>query len=269
VFSPYYAWAGRAEPENHVAVNVCLYGPGVRRWAMTERGRSALARDAASFAVGPSSMHWDGASLVLDLAEMTAPVPRRVEGRIRLFPEGLATRVFSLDPAARHHWMPIAPSARVEVEFRHPNLRFSGHGYFDTNDGAEPIAAGFKFWTWSRASLAEGTAVLYDMEHADGGRGGIAVTYDRNGEAHDFEPPPRVRLPRTAWQIRRETQADPGHPVRVRRTLENTPFYARSEIETRLLGQTTVAMHESLVASRVDTAMLRMMLPFKMPRRLF
>ena len=26
VFSPYYHWSGRAEPENHVAINVALYG---------------------------------------------------------------------------------------------------------------------------------------------------------------------------------------------------------------------------------------------------
>ena len=43
VFSPYYAWArrkGDAGPENHVAVNVALYGKGGKRWSMTERGRS-------------------------------------------------------------------------------------------------------------------------------------------------------------------------------------------------------------------------------------
>ncbi|MFN5903357.1 MAG: aminoacyl-tRNA hydrolase [Novosphingobium sp.] len=43
VFSPYYAWAhgrGNGDPDDHCSLNVCLYGPGARRWTMTERGRS-------------------------------------------------------------------------------------------------------------------------------------------------------------------------------------------------------------------------------------
>ncbi len=49
VFSPYYAWArrhGPADPANHCALNVALYGPRGKRWCMTERGagRSAAAR---------------------------------------------------------------------------------------------------------------------------------------------------------------------------------------------------------------------------------
>lgn len=267
VFSPYYAWAGRADPENHVAVNVALYGRGVRRWTMTERGRTALVRDATTLAIGPSRLHWDGNALTLDLAEISAPLPRRVTGRIRLVPEGLATRVVTLDSAARHHWMPIAPSARVEVDFRDPDLRFSGHGYFDTNGGSEPLSAGFQSWTWSRAAVAQGSAVLYDTVETSGARRSIAIAYDRNGTDADFAPPPRVSLPGTFWRVPRETQCEAGGTARVRRTLEDTPFYARSEIETRLLGQTAIAVHESLAAARVDTTVVRLMLPWKMPRR--
>jgi carotenoid 1,2-hydratase len=39
VFSPYYHWAGRRDPEDHVCINVALYRPGGNRWSMTERGR--------------------------------------------------------------------------------------------------------------------------------------------------------------------------------------------------------------------------------------
>jgi carotenoid 1,2-hydratase len=38
VFSPYYAWArgrGRANPNNHCALNVAIYSKGQSRWAMT------------------------------------------------------------------------------------------------------------------------------------------------------------------------------------------------------------------------------------------
>jgi carotenoid 1,2-hydratase len=246
---------------------VALYGEGVRRWTMTERGRSALSRDAGSLCIGPSALRWDGSALVLDLAEVCAPIPRRVQGRIKVMPEGLSTRAFALDAAGRHHWMPIAPVARIEADFRHPGLRFTGHGYWDTNSGAEPLSAGFRAWTWSRAALADGTVVLYDTIEASGARRSLAVSYDRTGEAHEFEPPPRVSLPTSFWRVPRETQADAGHPVRIRRTLEDTPFYTRTELETHLLGQPAVAVHESLAASRVDTTLVRLMLPWRMPRR--
>jgi len=35
VFSPWYHWAGRREPENHVAINVALYSRRGNRWSMT------------------------------------------------------------------------------------------------------------------------------------------------------------------------------------------------------------------------------------------
>ncbi|WP_293867371.1 carotenoid 1,2-hydratase [uncultured Alsobacter sp.] len=250
-----------------MSVNVAIYGRGVRRWTMTERGRQALSRNATALSIGPSSLRWTGDALTLDLDEVSAPLPRRVSGRIRLVPEGLASRVVTLDAAGRHQWMPIAPSARVEAEFRHPDLRFTGHGYFDTNGGSEPLSAGFASWTWSRAAIADGSAVLYDTVEASGARRSIAIAYDRTGQDRDFEPPPRVPLPGTLWQVPRETQCERGGTARIRRTLEDTPFYARSEIQTRLLGQDTVAVHESLAAGRVDTTIVRMMLPWRMPRR--
>ena len=50
VFSPWYAWSGRRDPENHVCINVATYGPG-GRFAMTERGRAALRRGPDRLAV--------------------------------------------------------------------------------------------------------------------------------------------------------------------------------------------------------------------------
>ena len=66
--------------------------------------------------------------------------------------------------------------------------------------------------------------------------------------------------------VARGTQADPGGPVRVLKTLEDTPFYARSVLETRLLGQSCHAVHESIDMGRLDTGIVRAMLPFRMPR---
>ena len=59
VFSPYYARArrrGAADPLQHCAVNVALYGPRGKRWAMTERGRAAVARTPSSLAIGRSAL---------------------------------------------------------------------------------------------------------------------------------------------------------------------------------------------------------------------
>jgi carotenoid 1,2-hydratase len=52
----------------------------------------------------------------------------------------------------------------------------------------------------------------------------------------------------------------------VRRTLEDTPFYARSVLQTRLLGQDAIAVHESLSLDRFRNPIVQAMLPFRMPR---
>ena len=89
VFSPYYAWArrrGPADPGNHCAINVALYGDGGHRWSMTERGGAARQREAARFTVGPSRMRWEDGSLVIDIDEVTVPIPWRLQGQVRLTP---------------------------------------------------------------------------------------------------------------------------------------------------------------------------------------
>ena len=63
----------------------------------------------------------------------------------------------------------MAPSSRVEVAFEQPDLRWRGSGYFDTNDGDEPLEAAFSRWTWCRAELPDGAAILYDVHHRQGG----------------------------------------------------------------------------------------------------
>ena len=89
VFSPYYAWArrrGRSSPLDHNAMNVALYGPRGKRWAMTERPRQSLRRDRSSLAIGPSVMSWDGNVLKVEIDEVAAPFPNRICGTVRLFP---------------------------------------------------------------------------------------------------------------------------------------------------------------------------------------
>jgi carotenoid 1,2-hydratase len=236
---------------------------------MTERGHGQLARDATRLAIGPSRLHWDGSALTIDLDEIGVPLPRRVRGRVRVLPRGLSSFVAALDDAGRHRWGPIAPCARVEVDLASPALRWSGHGYLDSNEGDEPIANAFTTWDWSRAPLADGsTAVIYDVRQP--GRSAdrvIAARFRADGGAERFDAPPRQRLPRSAWHVARSVRGEPQPPARVARTLEDTPFYVRSVVESRLLGQTVSAVHESLDVPRLDSWAVQFMLPWRMPRR--
>jgi carotenoid 1,2-hydratase len=272
VFSPYYAWArrrGTADPGDHCALNVGLYGPRAGRWAMTERRREHVARSPDAFVAGPSGVSWDGDALTVEVDEWTVPIPRRVRGRIRLWPhEALRDTAYALDAGARHRWTPHAPHARVEVDLQQPGLRWSGTGYFDSNAGDEPLERGFTRWTWSRADLGDGeAAVLYDMERRDGSRDSLALRFDARGEVTPFDAPPEAPLPTAAiWRIPRRTRSEPAAAPRVVATFLDTPFYARSLIESGLLGRRVRSVHESLDLDRFGAPVVQCMLPFRMPR---
>jgi carotenoid 1,2-hydratase len=265
VFSPYYAWAGRRDPENHCAVNVALYGPRGARWAMTERGRGVVERDSNTLAIGPSALSWDGDGLTIRIDEISAPLPRRLRGKIRVHPASLNAQGFTLDEIGGHRWRPIAPSAAVEVELEAPSLSWSGVGYFDMNAGDEPLEDGFSLWTWSRAALPDGAAILYDADRRRAGPLRLALRFDRFGRPEDFAPPPRAQLPRTKWGVERETRSDDG-AARIAKNFEDTPFYSRSLVATRLLGRELACIHESLSLDRFAQPYVRLMLPFRMPR---
>jgi carotenoid 1,2-hydratase len=275
VFSPYYRRAlsrGAAEAEDHVALNVALYGQGANRWTMTERGRGRLSRSAVELQIGPSGLRWDGQALVIDIDEVAVPLPRRVRGQLRLHPEGLCRFTAALDAAGRHRWGPIAPCARIEVEFAQPDLRWSGHAYLDSNEGDEPVERAFTEWDWSRALLRDGsTAVVYDVRPGPGEPAGsgrvIAQRFTADGRASAFEAPPRQTLPRSKWWLGRTMRSDPTVPARVRQTLEDTPFYVRSVMEAGALGERVTAVHETLDVKRLVSLPVQGMLPFRMPRR--
>ncbi|WP_207190881.1 carotenoid 1,2-hydratase [Halochromatium salexigens] len=270
VFSPYYAWArrrGRGDPEHFCALNVALYGKDRTAWAMTERGRGQLQRDARELEIGPSRIEWDGSAFTVHIDERGAPLPKRIQGTVRVYPKALTEGPITLDPASRHRWWPIAPESRVEVRLERPGLRWSGSGYLDSNSGDEPLEHGFHAWDWSRAKLRRGSAVLYDMTFLDGGRRSLAFRFDGAGGTEAFEPPPPAHLPKTFWwRIPRATQSDADNRAKVLETLEDTPFYARSTISAQLLGEPVTAIHESLALTRFKTRWVQMLLPFRMPR---
>ena len=268
VFSPYYKASGRHFPENHVSLNVALYGPRGRRWAMTERGQTALRRDRTLLKIGPSQLHWDGSGLTIDVDEKTALFSNRVCGRIRVTPEVLGQRRFRLDPQGRHVWEPLAPRSRVEVALSDPDIGWSGPGYFDANHGSEPLEAGFADWQWSRAHLKNGdTAVIYEGKLRTGDDFGMALRIGRDGNAEVCEMPRGVVLPRTGWGINRLTRADAADAATVRATWEDTPFYSRTALSSRMFGEDVHAVHESLSLDRFRSPVVQWMLPWRMPRR--
>jgi len=271
VFSPYYAWSrargGAADPLDHCALNVALYGRGGKRWAMTERGRRGLERDAASLRIGPSALAWDGRGLSIRIDEVAVPLPSRIRGRVRLEPGVRNDEEFTLDPAGVHRWWPIAPCARVEVALERPALSWSGHAYLDSNRGDAPLEAGFRRWHWSRSALPDGsTVVLYDVDRRDGEALSLALRFAPGGGHRAVPPPPRLALPATLWRVPRQTRGE-GGAARVLETLEDTPFYARSLVSTRHGGGQVTGVHESLSLDRFRRAWVQLLLPFRMPRR--
>ncbi len=254
--------------EDHCAINVCLYSPGAGRWAMTERTRRDVSRSRDVFRVGPSALHWQGGELTLQLDEVANPLPRRVKGRVRVKPAALSDVVVPLDDQGRHRWGPIAPCARVEVDFDEPALSWRGNGYLDSNEGDEPVSEPFISWDWLRAPLSDGsTVVAYDVRQREG-REDILIgqRFWPDGRHAAVDLPPRRALAASGWRVARTVRSEGAAP-RVRQTLEDTPFYARSVVETQLCGEPVVAMHETLSATRFASPLVQALLPFRMPRR--
>ncbi len=192
------------------------------------------------------------------------PWPSRLRGWVRVqVPRHLDLAV-ELSPG--HHWQPIAPRARVQVELG--ALRWSGDGYLDSNRGDAPLAQAFRRWDWSRAHLAGGaSAVVYDIARADGEAVQIGLRFGADGRAVDpIALPPRSALPATRWGIARHAHSAPEAPPRLLQTLTDAPFYARSLVAAQWCGEPVTAVHESLSLTRFDTAWVQAMLPFRMPR---
>lgn len=275
VFSPYYASArrrGRGEPENHCAFNTILYGPGSRkRWSMTERSQKDLARTPERLCIGPSQAHWDGERLIMHVDERCTPVPLRMHGRITVTPAPLTGHSLWLDRRGRHRWHPLAPRARVVVHMQSPQLRWEGHGYLDSNEGKEPLASGFHEWDWSRERLPDGDCrVRYETRSSGGQQQRLTLRFDAGGKMHqESVTSERTILPTTpVWRIRRHTLSDPQLPSpNIVRTLEDTPFYARSLMARQRGEEKILAVHESLDLRRFEQRWVQTLLPFRMPRR--
>ncbi|MFU8823745.1 carotenoid 1,2-hydratase [Yoonia sp.] len=267
VFSPWYAWSGRGDPANHCCINVATYGQG-GRFTMTDRGRTALRTSADTLQVGPSSMHWNGHELVININEISGlPIISRVQGQITITPHALTSVELPLTPDGAHIWRPFAPSSDIKVDLAAKGWQWSGHGYFDANFGTRPLEDDFKFWTWGRYPTKDGATCIYDATRRDGSTLDTAISFNHDGQARIVSAPSRTAFKRSLWQVRRETRADPGVTPRQVLGMLDAPFYSRSAVTTQLHGEVVTGVHEALDLDRYASPIIKPMLAFRVPRR--
>jgi carotenoid 1,2-hydratase len=277
-FSPRYAReraaGGPARALDFCAMNVAVYGPRGRLWALTEQRIDDVDREASALSLGRSTMRWEGDKLVVDLDELTSPfpraVPQRVKGRVTFRPGGVGQAACPLDDAGLHTWWPVAPMGRIEVDLSEPGVRFTGHGYHDANAGDTPLESAFSRWSWCRARVDDDrAAITYDVVDRRGRERSLALEISRaDGGVARVEPVPTASLeplPATLWRLPRSARTEGAAP-RVHRELEDGPFYARTLVETRLGGRSIVAMHETMSLDRLAQGWVRFLLGFKIGR---
>jgi carotenoid 1,2-hydratase len=234
---------------------------------MTERGKNAIDRTASQFTIGPSQLSWKDNALTITVNERVPLIGQRIQGTIKVYTKQLFNHVVSLDDQQKHRWGPIAPSSRVEVSFSKPSLTWKGNAYFDSNEGDEAINKPFSEWDWSRAHLKDGsTAVIYDIRQKNGIEKVLATKFNLDGSIEDFIAPKRVGLHKTGWRIQRNMRSEADQNVMLLNTFEDTPFYARSMIASKLLGEDVISMHETLNVKRLESNIVQLMLPWRMPR---
>ncbi|WP_421694614.1 carotenoid 1,2-hydratase [Aestuariivirga sp.] len=268
VFSPYYARArrrGGADPEDHCALNVALYGDAGHRWSMTERGKRFVSRNETRLAIGPSAMRWEEGALVIDIDEVTVPLPSRLKGQVRLMPSAICHHDVALDPQGQHSWRPVAPFSRIEVALDRPKLSWSGIGYHDSNWGSVPLEDSFESWVWSRAATKEGSSIVYDTRLRSGENRAFAIDISADGGVTGRAVPPRQEMTGTFWRMARHMRS--ARPFRAVSLLEDSPFYARTLLRMQTEHGEADAFHESLSLARFRSPVVQMMLPFRMPRR--
>ena len=166
-----------------------------------------------------------------------------------------------------HIWRPFAPTARIIVKLNRPGWNWSGHGYFDANFGTRALEQDFSYWTWARFPIKTGSVAFYEALLRENNPLSIALKFHKDGTVERLTPPPKAKLSRSLWAIKRETRADHGYtPYQVKHMLD-APFYTRSAVKTKIFGEETVGVHETLDLNRFSSPLLKPLLAVRVPRR--
>jgi carotenoid 1,2-hydratase len=196
---------------------------------MTDRGHSALRQTSDMLTIGPSSLHWTGTQLVVNVDEISSlPAISRMRGQITLTPPALTQVELPLTADGAHVWRPFAPIARISVDLEAKGWQFDGHGYFDSNFG---------------------------------------IGFTPKGQAAHVSAPGSARFNRTLWALARTTRADPGCRPKQVKSMLDAPFYSRSVVETMLNGERVQGVHEALDLDRFASPVVKSMLACRVPRR--
>lgn len=271
VFSPYYyaarAHSGQADPMDFCAFNVVVYNHDKRIWGLTEWPRGQVERTGSTLVIGRNRIVREADRITISVDESTPRGTGRIRGDIVIHPTLLSDRDFPLDDEGVHRWRPLAPLSRMEVNLSNPALQFAGSAYHDANDGGAPLENTLRRWRWSRHELGDDAAVLYDVDRLDGSTSSLALRFLKDGTIDPFPPPATHGLPASRWwRCPRDTRSEGPEKPRIIRTLEDSPFYARTIIESTLLGSTAPGVHESLALDRFTAPWMQWMLPFRTRR---
>jgi len=93
----------------------------------------------------------------------------------------------------------------------------------------------------------------------------LALRFKPDGSIEKFTAPERQALNPTLWRIQRRMRSESS--VQVQEQLEDTPFYQRALLKSRLLGEEVQSFHETLFVPRLVSPVVQAMLPWRMPRR--
>jgi carotenoid 1,2-hydratase len=266
VFSPWYRWAGRKNPHNHSCINLAMYGKGWR-WTMTERGEKALEQSSDQLKIGPSSFVWDNQKLKINIDEISTPHMNRIKGTVTIDPSIITNVEIPLTDDGAHIWRPFAPTAQIKVELNRPGWTWSGHGYFDANFGTRALEQDFSYWTWARFPQKNGSIAFYEANRRKKDPLSIALKFHKDGKVEKLVPPPKATLSRSLWLIKRETRADEGYKPKQVKHMLDAPFYTRSAVKTKIFGEETIGVHETLDLDRFANPLIKPLLAVRVPRR--
>ncbi len=212
-------------------------------------------------------MRWQGGKLIIDVDEISSlPLVSRVKGRITVTPTALTEVELSLAEDGTHVWRPFAPTSDIEVDLNR-GWQWTGHGYFDANFGTRALEQDFSYWTWGRFPHGDGSVCFYDATRRDGSELAVGLRFGADGRADVITPPPKTRMKRTPWALRREGRADDGYRPHQIKAMLDAPFYSRSAVRTKISGEETVGVHEVLDLNRFASPLLKPMLAVRVPRR--
>ncbi len=234
---------------------------------MTDRGRDALRLSEDAIEIGPSAMIWDGDRLIVEINEISTPHGQRVTGQVTIHPAAVTSVEMPLTADGAHVWRPFAPRARIDVALNRPGWTWSGEGYFDANFGTRALEADFSYWSWGRYPHRDGAVCFYDAVRRDGSILETALGFGDTGAVQEIDAPPKARLPRSLWTVRRETRADDGFRPFQAKAMLDAPFYNRAAIRTRIHGEETTGVAEALDLDRFRGPWLMPMLAVRVPRR--